>query len=208
VVPSPRPARCVRVAVDGVDGVGKSTFAAELAEALRAAGRPVVLVSVDGFHHDRQTRHRRGRRSPEGFWLDSYDYEALRENVLVPFAPGGSRRYRTAVHDVVTDVTLDLPWLTAPEGAVLLVEGVFLHRDELLHEWDLTVFLDAPRATTVARMADRDGSSRDQDHPSLARYVEGQRLYLQACRPQERAHVLVDNTDLARPRLRRAPPRP
>jgi uridine kinase len=168
----------------------------------------VVLVSLDGFHHDRQTRHRRGRRSPEGFWLDSYDYDALRANVLVPFAPGGSRRYRTAVHDVVTDVTLDLPWLTAPEGAVLLVEGVFLHRDELLHEWDLTVFLDAPRATTVARMADRDGSSRDQDHPSLARYVEGQRLYLQACRPQERAHVLVDNTDLARPRLRRAPPRP
>ena len=206
LVPSPRPVRCVRVAVDGVDGVGKTTFAAELADAVLATGRPVVQVSVDGFHHDRATRHRRGRRSPEGFWLDSYDYAALRDDVLVPFAPGGSRRYRSAVHDVGTDETLDLPWLTAPEGAVLLVDGLFLHRDELLHEWDLTLFLDAPFSTTVARMAGRDGSHPDPAHPSQARYVQGQRLYFEACRPQQRAHVVIDNTDLARPRIRRSPP--
>lgn len=63
----PAPPHCVRVAVDGVDGVGKSTFAAQLAAALRARGRPVVQVSADGFLHRRAVRHARGRDSPDGF---------------------------------------------------------------------------------------------------------------------------------------------
>ncbi len=201
-VPSPQPVRCVRVGVDGVDGVGKTTFADELAEAVRDTGRPVVRVSGDGFHQDRATRYRRGRDSPEGFWLDSYDYRAFSETVLLPLGPGGDRRYRPAVHDVGTDAWLDLPWQNAPAGAVLVVDGLFLPRDELVDQWDLSLSLDAPFEVTVARMAVRDGSHPDLDHPSNARYVRGQHLYLEACRPQRRAHLVIDHTDLAHPVVR------
>jgi uridine kinase len=195
------PPEARRVAVDGVDGVGKTTFAGELAGALRAGGRPVVQVSADGFHHVRAVRHRRGRASPDGFWLDSYDYAALIAQVLTPLGPGGDRRYRTAVHDVATDEILDLPRLTAPAGAVLVLDGLFLHRDELAGCWDFSIFLTAPFAVTAARMAQRDGSHPDPDHPSLARYVQGQRLYFAACRPWERADVVIDNGDPGRPGL-------
>ncbi|MEU8230928.1 uridine kinase [Actinoplanes sp. NPDC048967] len=189
----------VRVAVDGVDGVGKTTFARELAAALRARGRPVVHVSADGFHQVRAVRHRRGRTSPEGFWLDSYDYAALVSAVLAPFGPGGDRRYRSAVHDVATDEVLDLPWVQAPAGAVLVVDGLFLHRDELVAHWDFSIFLTAPFAVTAQRMARRDGTHPDPDHPSMARYVRGQRLYFAACRPWERADLVIDNSDAGRP---------
>jgi uridine kinase len=186
-----------RIAVDGVDGVGKTTFAAELTTLLPSA----VHVSADGFHQPRAVRHRRGRDSPEGFWLDSYDYPALIHNVLAPFGSGGSRRYRPACHDVGTDETLELPWLQAPADAVLVVDGLFLHRDELAGQWDFSVFLAAPFEVTAARMADRDGSHPDPEHPSLARYVRGQRLYFAACRPWERADLVVDHSDLDRPRI-------
>jgi len=187
------PATAVRVAVDGVDGVGKSTFAAALAGVLRARGRPVVHVSADDFHQPRAVRHRRGRDSPEGFWLDSYNYPALIENVLAPFAPGGTRRYRPAIHDLKSDETLDLPWRQAPAEAVLVVDGLFLHRDELVGHWDFSIFLSAPFEVTVARMAARDGSHPDPEHPSQARYVQGQRLYFAACEPWRRATVVIDN---------------
>jgi len=38
-----------RVAIDGVDAPGKTTFADELAPIIEAAGRPVIRASVDGF---------------------------------------------------------------------------------------------------------------------------------------------------------------
>jgi uridine kinase len=61
------------------------------------------------------------------------------------------------------------------------------------------VFLDVPFEVSVARMADRDGSHADPSHPSLARYVGGQRLYFAACSPWLRAGVVIDNADLAKP---------
>ncbi len=51
-----------------------------------------------------------------GVWLDSYDYPALVRDVLRPFGPEGSRRYRPAAHDLRTDAVLDLPWRTAAPG--------------------------------------------------------------------------------------------
>ena len=66
-VPAGRGGACTRVGVDGVDGAGKTVFAAELADTLRRQGREVVQVSLDDFHHVRAIRYRRGRTSPEGF---------------------------------------------------------------------------------------------------------------------------------------------
>ncbi len=198
----------VRVGIDGVDGAGKTVFADHLATILSAAGRSVVRVSVDDFHHPRAVRHRRGRASAEGFWLDSYDYIALRRRLLDPLGPGGSRRYQAACHDLVSDQQLDPPAESAPPGAVLVVEGLFLHRDELAGVWDLSVFLQASFAVSVARMAARDGSHSDPTHPSVARYVDGQRLYFDACRPWEPANLVVDATDLDAPMLRENPGNP
>jgi uridine kinase len=190
----------VRVAVDGVDGSGKTWFADDLAVALRGAGRDVVRVSADGFHQARELRHRRGRDSPEGFFLDSYDLPRLRAEVLGPLGPGGDRRYREAVYDVRRERALSLPWRAAPRGSVLLLDGLFLHRADLRDAWDLTVFLDVPFAVTFARMAVRDGCDPDPSAAANRRYVEGQRRYLAEVRPVERADVVVDATDPRRPR--------
>ncbi|MGN9908540.1 uridine kinase [Phytohabitans sp. LJ34] len=200
-VPEPPDRACVRVGVDGPDGSGKTVFADDLAALLRERGRPVVRISLDDFHNVRAVRYRRGRDSPEGFWRDSYDYARFRADVLDPFGPGGSRRYRAAAHDLATDAVLTPEPRLAPEGAVLVVDGLFLHRDELANVWDLSVFLDVPFAVTVRRMALRDGTNPDPDHADVRRYVEAQRIYFAACTPQRRATVLLDNTDFHQPRI-------
>jgi len=191
----------VRVAIDGVDGAGKTVFADHLAAVLRTNSSHVVRVSADDFHNPGLIRHRRGRSSPEGFWLDSYDYAALRTRALDPFGPGGSLRYQPACHDLATDKPLDPPVQTAPPGAVLVVDGLFLHRDELADGWDLSVFLQVPFAVSVRRLAARDGTHADPQHHSLVRYVEGQQLYFTACQPWQRADLVIDATDLDAPTL-------
>lgn len=192
-------AGAARVGVDGVDGAGKTIFADELANVLRDAGKNVARVSIDGFHNPRTVRYRRGRSSPEGFWLDSYDYPRFIADVIDPFSPGGDRRYRSAVRDVATDEPADVEPTAAPEDAVLIVDGIFLHRDELAGCWDFSVFLRVEFDETFRRMALRDGCPADPGAPENHRYLAGQQLYLAACDPESRADVVIDNTDPARP---------
>ena len=190
-----------RVAIDGVDGAGKTCFADELGLVLRAMGRAVIRASVDGFHNPKVIRYRRGRSSPEGFFYDSYDYAQLGAALLDPLGPGGSRRYRVAVFDHVTDHPVDSPARTAGRGDILLLDGIFLHRPELRARWDYSIFLEVAFAVSVPRGAQRDGSSPDPGAAGNRRYVEGQKLYLETCDPAQRASVVVNNDDLDAPYL-------
>jgi uridine kinase len=197
------PDRVRRVAVDGVDGVGKTTFADDLADVLVERRVAVVRASVDGFHHPPAHRYRRGRASPDGFYLDSYRYDDLCALLLDPLGPGGSCRIRRAVHDVGREAAVDAPEEPVPAGAVLVLDGIFLHRPELRDRWELSVFLDAPVEVTVARCAGRDGTDPDPAAASNRRYVEGQRRYLDEVDPRERADVVVDLTDVQHPTITR-----
>jgi uridine kinase len=96
--------------------------------------------------------------------------------------------------------------VSAPRDAVLIVDGIFLHRPELRDLWDWSVWLEVPWDVAYARMALRDGSDPDPDAPSNARYREGQELYLDEADPKAAASVIIDNADLAHPhRMTRNP---
>lgn len=192
----PRRQRAV-VGIDGVDGSGKSSFAEALAR--RVTTRPVVLIHLDHFLNPASIRHRRGRTSPEGFWLDSYDYDALAAYALRPLRADGDGRYRARSYDLATDTAVRPPLRQAPQDALVVVEGMFLHRDGLTDVWDYSVFLDVPFHETVRRMAERDGSNPDPEHESMRRYVEGQRIYFATARPWERASLVIENSDPDRP---------
>ncbi len=186
------------VAVDGVDGSGKSTFADDLATLVQESGTKVLRISFDNFLNPQQIRHARGRTSPEGYFEDSYDYRRFIADVLEPLGPDGSGRYRTASYDYRTETPLNPPWQVAPERVVVIIDGMFLHRETLRTArgrkvWDLSVWLDVPFDVSVPRLAHRDGTSPDPEHPSNRRYVEGQRLYLERCEPAARADLVVSN---------------
>src|SRR5688572_3178413 len=119
-----------RVAIDGVDGSGKTTLADELVAVVRRAGREVIRASVDGFHNPRAVRYARGPDSPEGYFLDSFDYAAVKRELLEPLGPKGSGRFRVAVFDYRTDRAVDSSPRVAGRDAVLLFDGVFLARPE------------------------------------------------------------------------------
>src|SRR4051812_30987841 len=80
-----RPESRVVIAVDGPDAAGKTTLVGQLADLVQ---RPVLTASLDGWHNPREIRTRRGAHSAEGYYLDSFDNEALRTRLLVPFRAG------------------------------------------------------------------------------------------------------------------------
>jgi len=195
----------VRVAIDGPDAAGKTTLADEIASELRARGRSVIRASIDGFHRPRAERYRRGELSPEGYYHDSFDYRALRRTLLDPLGPGGSREYRRAVFDFRADSPLSGAAAMAPDDAVLLFDGVFLLRPELVSRRDLCVFVSVGVEEGLRRALARDralfGSRGEVERRYRGRYIPGQHLYLTAARPTDVADLVVDNDDPACPKL-------
>lgn len=189
--------RPVLVGIDGGDGVGKTWFADELAGVLSERGTPTVRAGVDDFHHERAHRHARGR-TPETVWERSFDYRALRRELLDPWLRGAGS-FRRRWHDLATDVHLDEEPEEVPGAGVLVVDGVFLQRPELRDAWDVTVWLEAPDEVRVARLVERDGGPPDPGHPDHRRYREAQRRYRERYDPADSADIVVDNTDLDRP---------
>lgn len=106
-----------------------------------------------------------------------------------------------AIYDVDHEGPVDRVVEVVPEDAVLIFDGIFLHRVELRECWDLTVFLDVPFDISIPRGAGRGSGDPDPAAPSNRRYVGGQRLYLDRCRPQQLATIVVDNSDLAEPEI-------
>ncbi len=192
-----------RVAIDGTDAAGKTTLADELVAPLAACGRPVIRASIDGFHRLRAERYQRGPFSPEGYYRDSFDYTALREALLDPLGPGGSARFRRFVFDYRADrPSLASEEVAAPD-AVLVMDGVFLLRPELVGLWDYRVLVESSFRVTLERALRRDvalfGSAEAVRARYLQRYIPGQQLYIEEARPQEQADAIVRNENPAYP---------
>ncbi|MCU5783145.1 phosphoribulokinase / uridine kinase family protein [Alcanivorax balearicus MACL04] len=117
------------------------------------------------------------------------------------------QRIATAIANKVNSATLrvamDRPVVVSPReatrGDVLLFDGIFLQRPELSGYWDLSLYLDIRSDTSVSRLQQRDSGPCSPDHPLNRRYTGGQAFYRQRCHPMEKAHIIVDNNEVARP---------
>jgi uridine kinase len=195
----------VRVAVDGVGVAGKTVLADEMVVPLERRGRHVIRAGIDGFHRPRRERYRLGADSPEGYLRDSFDHAAVIKSILAPLGPGGSLEYRTAAFDFRTDAPVRSETRAAPSDAILLFDGIFLLGPELRGHWDFAIFVRAGFETTLERALLRDlplfGSEEAVRRRYRDRYIPGETLYLERCRPRELADVVVDNDDPAAPSL-------
>ena len=198
----------LRVAVDGIDAAGKTSLADELAISIEMLGRPVIRASIDGFHNSRSVRYSRGSDSAEGYYLDSFNIDALKSVFLIPLGPRGNRFFRRAVFDHIEDQQVQLPLEEAPLDAVLLCDGIFLLRPGLFDYWDFSIYVQVDFKVAVTRAVARD---LPQDAiPKVVqsfknrysnRYVPGQQIYLRDAMPVENATLIMDNNDLTAPRL-------
>lgn len=205
----------LRVAIDGPPAAGKTTLADELAVVLHAQGRNVIRATIEGFLFPRAQRYRRGKYSAEGCYFDSHDHHALCRVLLDPLGPGGDRRFQPAVYDRDTDTPLSPPVTTAPADAILLFDGVFLLRPEIIDRWDLRIFVSVPFEQTVDRARNRGtalaGSTADAaevERSWRSRYIPSQQLYFATARPTDHADIIVYNDELQRPAWEVRPHRP
>ena len=193
------PAGRLLLAIDGIEGAGQAAFADGFAEVFAEEGTAAYRASIRDFHRPRAERDKHGRTSPRGVYEDSYDYPTFRRVLIDPFREGAATSAATGFQLTAFDPDRDAPteaaWVTAPRDAVLIVDGVFLHRPELRGIWHWSLWLETSFEVAYARLAAQDGRDPDPRSPRNARDVEGQLIYLTEAKPRAAASALVDNTD-------------
>jgi uridine kinase len=200
-----------RVGLDGHSASGKTTLADELADTLRhRTGRPVLRVTLDQFkrHVDLRTRYPAG--SPENYYFEMFDVNAIRDELLVPLGPDGNRRYRSQIMDFSGRTPIDSGIHVSPDDAILVADSGFLQKPALAPHWDLRVYLYIDVADVLHRGTIRDQVFMDSAEAAAERYrtyyIPGEQLYLAEVRPAERADIVIDNRDFDAPRIMRDVP--
>ena len=205
----------ILIGIDGRAGTGKSTFADELAVRLSATGACVVRSTTDSFHRPRAERMQLGPTSAEGYYLDSHQLDVMVSELFEPFAAGASQVLVSAFDEPTDSPAFETAVLE--RAATLVFDGLFLQRPELHTFWDVVVFLDADRrlddewneyllsglpqepSTRAAALDERLVRAR------WPRYRAGWTGYVERSEPRNRATFVIDNNDLAAPRLIQRP---
>ena len=208
VVRSPR-SKPLLIAVDGVDGAGKTVFASELSDTLTKLGLEVIQSSIDNFHNPKSYRYRRGENSPSGFYEDSFNYEQIKSLVLDPLNSGGNRQCVLSAFDHTTDSARLSSEILVKESAVLVFDGIFLMRPELRSFCDLSIFLRVSFAENTKRTVVRDfnqtSSKAETEEDFISRhnvrYIAGQQMYLDQIDPESLADIVINNENPAEPTL-------
>jgi uridine kinase len=198
----------VRVAIDGCSAAGKTTLADELADVLRRrTSREVIRAGIDYFKRAPELRTAYPIDSAESYYLDMWDYDAVRNQLLLPLGPDGDRGYVVGVRDSSARTVLDAPVQIATPDAVLLADGAFLQRPELDDHWDFRIYVHVGFDVVLRRGTARDHAWMDSavaaEQRYLTRYIPGERVYVDEIHPADRAQLVVDNEDPANPIITR-----
>lgn len=188
----------IRIAVNGIEGTGKTTFAVNFVEYLKARNVAAFHVSIDGFHFNKEVRYKQGRNSANGYYEDTYNEVAFVKSVLLR-SQETSPEYVEATHDLETDAYLELPPTKIPNDAVLVTDGCYLFKPVFNQHWDLRVYLKTDFATALERGARRDqnslGGYDEAKQKFISRYHAASKRYISEVSPELLADWVFDNTD-------------
>lgn len=132
IMDRPGPTRIV--AIDAPGGAGKSTFAAQLAEA--AGGAPVI--HTDDFA---------SADNPIGWW------PRMLTQVIEPLARGDAAVFQR--YDWPSESFAE--WHTVAPAPIVIVEGVSAARSEWAQHLSFVIWIDTPRQERLRRGVERDG---------------------------------------------------
>ncbi len=182
------------ITIDGVDGSGKSTFAAQLVAGLEQAGWPVAPFSVDDFRRPVDWA-RSDRREVDTYYDDYYALDEL-ERCLQAFR-AGAPSVTIPVFDSRTETVAGARTIELGGARVAVVEGVFALRVPTAAA-GLVIYVELAAVEARRRLIERDlarGRPRAViEHRLDARYVPAQERYLAACDPAARADVVLDSS--------------
>ena len=183
------------VALSGIDGSGKGYTANLLHGALEGRGVHTAVIHADDWL---TPPHHRFGRSPTArhFYENAFRYDEMFANVVTPLRRDGHV-------DAIREISgrsgfLQRHTYRYAEVDVVLLEGIFLLRRELLRSYDRTIWIDCTFRTALERALERNQEHlppEQIEHDYRTIYFPAQRHHSSRDAPWERAGIVVLNDE-------------
>lgn len=176
------------VALDGLSGSGKTTLGNRLQKDLQNS----LILHIDDYITVKNKRYGTGHNEWYEYYQLQWDtcrlkenlFEKLHQNVTTLSLP-----YYNFEQDTCTDQLINLSSIQ-----IVIIEGVFLLREEWKAYYDHIIFLDCQKDTRYDRTLQRDtyiGNMEARLKKYQRRYWIAEEHYLHKQRPLELAHTIL-----------------
>lgn len=177
------------VAIDGLSGAGKTT----LVEQLRGTAPNEVVLHIDDFIVERHRRYETEQSEAMEYYELQWDVDLLVETLFKPLREGQTN-LTLPYYERDRDKIVMRP-LEVAVDALILIEGIFLLRDEWRAYFDYVVYLDCPQEVRYKRVLNRDtyiGNLSERLAKYERRYWPGEAHYLETVDPKSHADHTVE----------------
>ncbi|MBE6734794.1 MAG: hypothetical protein E7563_05590 [Ruminococcaceae bacterium] len=152
------------IAIDGMSGSGKSTFAQTLSETTKA-----TLIHCDDFFLRPEQRTEERLSAPGG----NLDTERIISEVIQPIIDGDSFAYKPFNCHIMD---FDTAKIISPEDIIIL-EGSYSCHPALFDFFDIHIFLSTDRLTQVSRILLRGGYNKTKEF--IEKWIPMENKYFQ-----------------------------
>lgn len=197
--------RCLIIGIEGQGCSGKSIFTDNLKNALVEKGFKADIISIDDFCNKRAVRYSNELPLHEQHYLKNFNYEHFENSILKKvkdlrylFIDEYVLNTGTDEFDKKLEINLD-------EQSILLIEGVFIYRNEFKKYYDYSIMLQIEQEEQLKRATKRDlsknGSTEVLMNKYLNRYIPAYHLYEELNNPLKFADLIIDNTNVGDPSI-------
>ena len=187
------PQNTLIIGIDGLGGAGKSTISAALTELLSNENYNITLLHIDDFIHPKSVRYNDSYAAWECYYNLQWRYDYLINEIVMPIKNGSKFNKNIELYDKDNDTYL-LKNTVIPLGSIVLIEGIFLQRQELSDIFDYMIYIDIPEDIRLERVLKRDGyiGSRQQIKDKYNnRYFPAEHYYIENCLPHKKADYII-----------------
>ena len=175
------------VAIDGLGGAGKTTLVKNIENELKNKCT-VSVIHIDDHIVESNKRYNTGSDEWYEYYYLQWDIEIIRDDLLRKIH-NNYTELNLPFYDKFYDRTV-LKNITIASDSIVLIEGVFLLREEWGTFYDYTIFVDCPREIRYERVLNRDsyiGDYRARLSKYKKRYWPGEEYYLKTENPIKKA---------------------
>jgi len=185
--------RAIIVGINGIDCSGKTKLAHELKNQLDKKKYKNQIISIDDFHMPKSYRYDGGDCSPDNYYRRSFNLSKIIDEILNPVFERNAINKEIKLLNLDTDKFTVIKSYNIDQETIVIFEGVFLFRKELINYLDLKIYIDISFDEARKRFIKRDLPLYD---PSIysryqTKYFPAQEKYIKLINPINIADIII-----------------